>query len=47
MEVTELTPEATAHLRDLVAPVYEAAIPTVGQENYDLLTAELKKVRGN
>ena len=46
MEVTELTPEATDHLRELVVPVLEAAIPTVGQENYDLLLAELTKLRG-
>lgn len=47
MEVAELAPEEMAKLREIVAPVYEAAIPTVGQENYDLLMAELKKLRGN
>lgn len=47
MEVSELSPEETTRLRDIVAPVYEAAMPSVGQENYDLLTAELKKLRGN
>lgn len=45
MEVAEMSPEAMDELRELVAPVYEAAIPTVGQENFDLLTAELKKLR--
>lgn len=47
MEVTELAPAEMERLREVVAPVYEAAIPTVGQENYDLLMAELKKLRGN
>lgn len=47
MQVSELSPEEMARLREVVAPVYEAAIPTVGQENYDLLMAELKKLRGN
>ncbi len=47
MEVSELSAEETTRLRELVAPVYEAAIPAVGQENYDLLTAELNKLRGN
>ncbi|MEI4472444.1 TRAP transporter substrate-binding protein DctP [Frigidibacter sp. MR17.24] len=47
MEVNDLTPEAMDHLRELVVPAYDAAIPTIGQENYDLLMAELKKLRGN
>lgn len=47
MEVSELAPGETEKLRELVAPVYEASMPTVGKENYDLITGELKKLRGN
>lgn len=47
MEVSELSPEEMNKLRDVVAPVYEAAIPTVGQENFDKLMAELEAVRGH
>lgn len=47
MEVSELPPEEMTKLRELVAPVYETAIPTVGKENFDLMMAELKKLRGN
>lgn len=46
MEVAELAPVEMERLREIVAPVYEAAIPTVGQENYDLLMAELNGLRG-
>jgi TRAP-type transport system periplasmic protein len=46
MEVSELSAEEMAKLRELVGPVYEAAIPTIGQENFDKLMAELKAVRG-
>ncbi len=46
MEVSELPPEEVAKLRDVVAPVYEASIATVGQENFDKLMAELKAIRG-
>ncbi|MCF3642067.1 DctP family TRAP transporter solute-binding subunit [Rhizobium sp. TRM95111] len=46
MEVSELSTEEMGRLRDVVAPVYESAIPIVGQENFDKLMAELKAVRG-
>lgn len=47
MKVNELSPEAMEHLRELVAPAYDAAIPTIGQDNYDALMAELTKFRSN
>lgn len=47
MTVSELGPEETARLREIVAPVYDAAMSTVGRENYDRLTGELEKLRGN
>lgn len=47
MEVTELSPAEADRLREIVAPVYQSAIPSVGQENYDLLVSELTKLRGN
>lgn len=45
MEVFEFNEEEMAKLRELVAPVYQSAAQTVGQENFDLLSAELKKLR--
>lgn len=47
MEVSELPTAEMDKLRELVAPVYEASIDTVGKENFDLLMAELNKLRGN
>lgn len=47
MEVSELSAEELDKLRALVAPVYETALPSVGQENFDLMMAELNKLRGN
>lgn len=47
MEVDNLDDAEMAKLRELVLPVYETAIPTIGQENYDLLMNELKTLRGN
>jgi len=46
MEVTELTPEAQAAMREAVKPVYEKHAPTIGQEVVDKMMAELKKMRG-
>lgn len=46
MEVTELTPEAQAAMREAVKPVYEKHAATIGQEVVDKMTAELKKLRG-
>ncbi|EJC81065.1 tripartite ATP-independent periplasmic transporter solute receptor, DctP family [Rhizobium leguminosarum bv. trifolii WSM2297] len=46
MEVSELSPDEMGKLPELVAPVYQSAMQTVGQENFDLLSAELKKLRG-
>jgi tripartite ATP-independent transporter DctP family solute receptor len=46
MEVTELTPEAQAAMRETVKPVYEKHAATIGQEVVDRMMAELKKLRG-
>lgn len=46
MEVTELTPEAQAEMREAVKPVYEKHAATIGQEVVDRMMAELKKLRG-
>jgi TRAP-type transport system periplasmic protein len=46
MEVTELTPEAQAQMREAVQPVYEKHAATIGQEVVDKMMAELKKLRG-
>ena len=46
MEVTELTPEAQAAMREAVQPVYEKHAATIGQEVVDKMMAELKKLRG-
>jgi TRAP-type transport system periplasmic protein len=46
MEVTELTPEAQAAMREAVQPVYEKHAPTIGQETVDRMMAELKELRG-
>ncbi|MCB1400431.1 MAG: TRAP transporter substrate-binding protein DctP [Rhodobacteraceae bacterium] len=46
MEVSELSAEEMTKLRELVAPVYEASLESVGKENFDLLMAELAKLRG-
>ena len=47
MEVTDLTPEAQAAMREAVQPVYEKHAATIGQEVVDKMMAELKKLRGN
>lgn len=47
MEVSELPPAEIEKLHEIVAPVYEASMEAVGKENFDLLTAELQKLRGN
>jgi tripartite ATP-independent transporter DctP family solute receptor len=47
MEVSELEDAELAILQELVLPVYETAIPSIGQENYDLLMQELAALRGN
>lgn len=46
MEVTELSPEAQAAMREAVAPVYQKHAATIGQEVVDRMTAELKTLRG-
>jgi tripartite ATP-independent transporter DctP family solute receptor len=46
VEVTELTPEAQAAMREAVKPVYEKHAATIGQEVVDKMMAELKKLRG-
>ena len=46
MQVTELTPEETARLRDAVKPIIEKFTAEIGAETVDELFAELKKVRG-
>ncbi|MBN7787068.1 DctP family TRAP transporter solute-binding subunit [Ponticoccus gilvus] len=45
MEIAEMPAEEMAKLRDLVAPVYETSMDSVGKENFDRLTAELAKIR--
>lgn len=47
MEVSELPPAEIEKLHEIVAPVYEASLEAVGKENFDLLMAELAKLRGN
>jgi len=47
MEVHELSAAETEKLRELVAPVYEASLAEIGQENFDRLIAELNAVRGH
>lgn len=47
MEVSELPPAEVEKLHAIVAPVYEASMQSVGKENFDLLMAELGKLRGN
>lgn len=46
MEVTELTPEAQAAMREAVMPVYAKHAATIGQEVVDKMMGELKKLRG-
>ena len=46
MEVSELSPAEVEKLHEIVAPVYEASMDSVGKENFDLLMAELDKIRG-
>ena len=46
MQVTELTPEETARLRDAVKPVIDKFTAEIGAETVNELFAELKKVRG-
>lgn len=43
--VSEMSATEVERLHELVAPVYEANMDAVGQENFDLLTAELAKLR--
>lgn len=45
MEISELPAAEMDKLRDLVAPVYEASIDSVGRANFDLLMDELKQIR--
>lgn len=47
MEVSELAPAEIEKLHEIVAPVYEGSMEAVGKENFDLLMAELTKLRGN
>ncbi|MBP1845648.1 tripartite ATP-independent transporter DctP family solute receptor [Rhizobium petrolearium] len=47
MEVSELPANEMTKLREIVAPVYEAALPTIGEENYNKMTTELKVIRGH
>ncbi len=46
MEVTELSPEAQAAMREAVQPVYEKHAATIGQETVDRMMAELEDIRG-
>lgn len=46
MQVTELTPEETARLRDAVKPIIDKFSAEIGAETVNELFAELKKVRG-
>lgn len=46
MQVSALGDAEMAKLREIVAPVYEAAVKDIGQENYDKLMEQLKAVRG-
>ncbi len=46
MQVTELTPEAQAAMREAVQPVYQKHAATIGQDVVDRMMAELKKLRG-
>jgi TRAP-type C4-dicarboxylate transport system substrate-binding protein len=46
MEVSELPANEMTKLREIVAPVYEAALPVVGEENFKKMMTELKVVRG-
>lgn len=45
MEISELPAEEMTKLRDMVAPVYETAVESVGAENFDRLMQELGKIR--
>ncbi|ETA53436.1 DctP family TRAP transporter solute-binding subunit [Ponticoccus alexandrii] len=45
MEIAEMPAEEMAKLRELVAPVYETSMDSVGKENFDRLTEELAKIR--
>ncbi|MFV0383938.1 DctP family TRAP transporter solute-binding subunit [Paracoccus sp. (in: a-proteobacteria)] len=47
MEVSELPPAEIEKLHQVVAPVYDESMQAVGSENFDLLMAELNKLRGN
>lgn len=47
MEVSELAPAEVEKLHAIVAPVYEGSMQAVGKENFDLLMAELTRLRGN
>ncbi|HEV7255765.1 MAG TPA: TRAP transporter substrate-binding protein [Mesorhizobium sp.] len=46
MEVTELSPEAQAAMREAVQAVYDKHAPTIGQDVVDRMMAELKDLRG-
>ena len=46
MEVTELSPEAQAAMREAVQPVYEKHAATIGQETVDRMMAALEEIRG-
>lgn len=45
MEISELPAEEMAKLRELVSPVYETSLESVGAENFDRLMEELAKLR--
>ncbi|EBA06906.1 DctP family TRAP transporter solute-binding subunit [Sagittula stellata] len=45
MEISEMPADEMAKLRELVAPVYETSMDSVGKENFDRLTEELAKIR--
>lgn len=47
MEVSEMAPAEVEKLHEIVAPVYQDSMEAVGKENFDLLMAELAKLRGN
>ena len=45
MEISEMPAEEMAKLRELVTPVYETSMESVGKENFDRLMEELAKIR--
>jgi len=45
MEISEMPAEEMAKLRELVTPVYETSMESVGKENFDRLIEELAKIR--